>query len=274
MREKACEEMANGEWEDKARCLTTYKISCIYNMSSMSKARSTAAKKEAGRSRRAAGSAAATAELQLHSLAQARALLQPLRVELLRLLAEPRAIGELAELLSLTPQKLHYHVKALEAAGLVQVVAQRRVRALTESLYQASAQSFAPGPELLALLGGGSGARDQLSRGYLLALAEDLLADAARLAQERHAAGQRAHPGGTPVEQPTLSINAQVELGDPRRRSAFLAELQAALQALAEKYGAGGAGAEGGDAPQAELYKLVLACYPQPPEDTDKSGAA
>src|SRR5262245_19204279 len=113
-------------------------------------------------------------ELQLCTPQQARALLQPMRVELLRLLVEPHGIRELAQLLRASPQKEHYHLKSLEAAGLVRRVATRKVRALTESIYQAVAEGYAPSPELLAMLGGGSRARDTLSKGYMLALAENL----------------------------------------------------------------------------------------------------
>ncbi len=217
-----------------------------------------------GRSGSAArqGRASSPVELQLHSVSQARALLQPLRVELLRLLAEPHGIRELAEGLGATPQKVHYHIKALEAAGLVRKVDERRVRALTESIYQAAAASFGPSPELLGLLGGGRAARDQLSRGYLLALAEDLVADAARLALSTEAEDR---------EHPTLSISALLELADPERRQGFLRELQAVLQVLAEKYSgpADTAAAAGtSEAAASELYKLVLACYPQPAGST------
>jgi DNA-binding transcriptional ArsR family regulator len=195
-----------------------------------------------------AGHVIPATELQLCTPQQARTLLQPLRVELLRLLAEPRGIRELAELLGASPQKVHYHLKSLEAAGLVRKVARRKVRALTESIYQAVAASFAPSPEVLAMLGGGSRTRDSLSKSYLLALAEDLVADAAKLALSSEAEAQ---------EHPTLSIAAHVALGDSQRRSAFLRELQGALLALSEKYGA----AE--DDTAAGTYKLVLACYPR-----------
>jgi DNA-binding transcriptional ArsR family regulator len=193
---------------------------------------------------------------QLCSPAQARALLQPLRVELLRLLAEPRGIRELAEALGITPQKTHYHVKALEAAGLVSRVSERRVRALTEAVYQA-AESFGPSPELLGMLGGRRPARDTLSKGYLLALAEDLVTDAAQLALSRESEGR---------EHPTLSVTAQVQLADPARRAAFLSEVSTALQAIAARYGGEAGGA------QSELYKLVLACYPAPDGSQQNDG--
>jgi DNA-binding transcriptional ArsR family regulator len=189
---------------------------------------------------------AAPEALQLCTPTQARTLLQPLRVELLRLLAQPRGIRELAE-----AQMVHYHVKALEAAGLVRAVEQRRVRALTETLYQAAAETLAPSAELLGMLGGRRASGDALSKGYLLALAEELAADAARLALSRETDG---------AEHPTLSLAAQVELGDPSRREQFAAEVQAALTAIAAKYGAAEPGAEA----NGQIYKLVLACYPAP----------
>jgi DNA-binding transcriptional ArsR family regulator len=186
-------------------------------------------------------------------------MLKPLRAEIMALLAEPRGIRELAEALAESPQKVHYHVKALEAAGLVRRVARRKVRALTESIYQAVAESFGPSPELLAMLGGGEKARDLLSKGYMLALAEDLLADAAKLALSS---------AGEEREHPTLSIAAQVALAEPRRRAAFMRELQAALLAIAEKYGAADDAAAG-----VETYKLILACYPQPEAAEDNPPA-
>jgi DNA-binding transcriptional ArsR family regulator len=198
------------------------------------------------------------AELQLCTPGQARALLQPMRVELLRLLAEPRGIRELSQLVQASPQKVHYHLKSLEAAGLIRRVATRKVRALTESIYQAVAESFGPSPELLAMLGGGNRARDTLSKGYMLALAEDLVADAAKLALSIEAEG---------AQHPTLSVAAYVELADLRRRDAFLKELQGALLAIAEKYGVAEATPDA-----AGTYKLVLACYPQPDSAEIKPG--
>jgi len=186
----------------------------------------------------------------LNSVKQAQLLFQPLRLELLQLLGAPQSCGELAAALGCTSQKVYYHIKALEAAGLVKRVGERKVRALTEGIYQATAQHFWPGAALLHSLGGTSAAQDALSRNYLLGLAEQLGSDAARLALGS-AAEQHAHP--------TLSLSAQVALADPRRRSAFLHELKLAIQRLAEKYGADAATVD------TEEYKLVLACYPAPP---------
>jgi hypothetical protein len=196
---------------------------------------------------------------ELASAAQARLLFQPLRLEILQQLAEPRSCGEVGAALGCSAQKVHYHVKALETAGLVRRVGERKVRALTEGVYQAAAQRFWPGAALLHSLGGMAGAQDALSKSYLLGLAEELGSDAARLALGSSAEQQ---------EQPTLSLSAQVALADPRRRSAFLHELKLALQHLAAKYGAAA------DAVDTEEYKLVLACYPAPPAGPAAGSAA
>lgn len=198
-----------------------------------------------------AGTQAATAGLAavlpLEALALARLLLQPLRVEILQLLAEPLSCGELARALGCTSQRVHYHVRALETAGLVRRVAERKVRALTEGIYQAAARHFWPGPALLHSLGGNAAVQDALSRNYLLSLAAELGNDAARLALSGEAEQQNA---------PTLSLSASVNLPGMHRRNAFLKELQHTLRLLAEKYGVSD------EEPGAEPYKLVLACYP------------
>src|SRR5258705_284450 len=59
---------------------------------------------------------------------QAGAVLNPLRLELLRRADEPRTCKELAEALRETPQKIYYHVKVLERAGALEKVEERRGR--------------------------------------------------------------------------------------------------------------------------------------------------
>jgi predicted ArsR family transcriptional regulator len=183
----------------------------------------------------------------LSTMAEAKLLMLPLRMELMRLLAEPRGCTELAQRLGITAQKAHYHVKLLERAGLVEKVAERRVRALTESIYRAAASSYWLSSELTAKLGGARNARGQISLGYMMDLSSELLSDLERLARSKE-------------QQPTLSLSAQVELADAATRQLFMRDLQRAVQRIAEKYGARDAdGAE-----PREVFKLMLACYRQP----------
>src|SRR5439155_17369509 len=120
---------------------------------------------------------------------------------------EPRTCTELAEALGETPQKIYYHVKVLERAGALEKVEERRVRAIQEGYYQATARSYWLAPSLVGRVGGSRRARDQMSLGFLLGLAEELQTDVGRLAateRETHSLGFSAQirlakrPSGPP----------------------------------------------------------------------------
>jgi DNA-binding transcriptional ArsR family regulator len=176
--------------------------------------------------------------LYLERIEQAETLLKPRRVDLLRRLAEERSCTELAAELGETPQQVYYHVKKLEAAGLVQRVRERRVRGIAEGIYRARARSYWLSPRLVGDIGGPRRARDRLSHGFLLDLAEQLGADVAALAQR----------GDT--DTPSLGLAGEVRLA-PERRAAFLHDLQVTFEQLLERHG-------GGDG---EPFALALACY-------------
>jgi DNA-binding transcriptional ArsR family regulator len=178
---------------------------------------------------------------------QASALLRPLRLELLRRMAEPRSCPELGRELGESTQKINYHVRVLEQAGLVERVAERRVRGVVEGVYRASAWSYWLSPDLVGRIGGPRRARDQLSLGFLLTLAEELQADVGELAANDESL-------------PSLGLSVEIELR-PGEREAFMHELQETFQDLAEKYGK----RRGEDA--GERFKLALACYPRRPDE-------
>jgi DNA-binding transcriptional ArsR family regulator len=177
--------------------------------------------------------------LYLERVEQAETLLRPRRVDLLRRLAEERSCTELAAELGETPQRIYYHVKKLEAAGLVERVRERRVRGIVEGIYRARARAYWLSPRLVGDIGGPRRARDRLSLGFLLDLAEQLGSDVAALAQRGD-------------ETPSLGLTGEVRLS-PERRSAFLHDLQSTFEALLARHG-------GGDG---EPFALALACYPK-----------
>jgi len=75
--------------------------------------------------------------------AQLRAIGDEVRGRILSLLRESAAsVTELAEALEMPKGTLAHHVKVLESAGLVHVVATRQVRALTEKFYGRTARLF------------------------------------------------------------------------------------------------------------------------------------
>ena len=100
----------------------------------------------------------------LDRIEQAEALLKPQRIETLRQLAEPRSCTEVAVELDQTPQRVYYHVKRLEEAGLVRQVAERRVRGIHEGIYQAAGRSYWLSPGLVGQVDGRSRQRHRGKR--------------------------------------------------------------------------------------------------------------
>ena len=163
--------------------------------------------------------------LYIEEVEQAASLLKPRRLDILKHLGEPRSCLELAEMLGDTPQKIYYHVKALEQAGLVDKVSERRVRGILEGFYQARARSYWLAPSLVGHIGARQRSQEQASLGFLLGLAEQLQTEVGHLAQTQEA------------DVHSLGLAAQIELRDPQQRGAFMRDLQQSIQELARKYG-------------------------------------
>lgn len=183
------------------------------------------------------------------SVEQAESLLKPQRIELLRAMAEARTCPELAEQFGRSPQQIYYHIKALEKAGLVEKVAEKRVRGTVEGHYRAAARSYWLDSRLVGEVGSERQAKDQLSLRFLMSLAQDIHDEVGRL----------GHDSAVGKDVPSLGLSANIYLPDGRRRAAFLQEVQQTFQTLAEKYGL----PEGGEHGEVEAeFKLALACYP------------
>lgn len=180
----------------------------------------------------------------LEQIEQAEALLKPQRVEVLRLLAEPRTCSDVAKQLHQTPQRVYYHVKRLVEAGLVDLVEERKVRGITEGIYQATARSYWLSPRLVGRIGLRK-TSDELSLGYLLDLMEEVQSDVAAL--------DRTRP-----ELPSIGVSGEIRV-PAHKRQEFLTDLQTTLQDLFTRYG----GDEG------DAFKLALACYPKGDENDE-----
>ena len=178
--------------------------------------------------------------LYIEDLEQADTLLKPKRVEVLRRLAEPRTCTQVGQETGDTPQAVYYHVKRLQAARLVTLVEEHRVRGIAEGVYQAVARSFWISPALVGRLGPPRAREAMLGLGFLLDLSEELQRDLAELAS-----GPPALPG--------FGIAGDIRLA-PEDGAAFVAELQRAFGEVLTRY----AGGEG------HTFRLTLACYPRP----------
>ncbi|MDH5505585.1 MAG: winged helix-turn-helix domain-containing protein [Anaerolineae bacterium] len=181
------------------------------------------------------------------------ALFKPLRIQLLQLMAQPQTCADLSHAVGQTPQKVYYHVKVLQQAGLVEKVSEQRVRGIMEGYYQAKARAYWLSPRLVGLIGGKRQSQDQMSLSFLLGLAEELQLDIGSLIQQ------------TSPELPSMGLSAQIELPSPALRAAFMQDVQTAFQALAAKYGRTGSAPTTPDSP--ETFRIMLACYPKPAAD-------
>jgi DNA-binding transcriptional ArsR family regulator len=72
-----------------------------------------------------------------------------IRGPLVRRLRTPRSAAELASDLDVPVTRLYHHLNALESAGLIEVVATRRVGAALERRYRAVARGFRVGPDAI-----------------------------------------------------------------------------------------------------------------------------
>jgi DNA-binding transcriptional ArsR family regulator len=178
--------------------------------------------------------------LYLDQVEQAETLLKPRRIEVLRQLAEPHSCGEVAAQLSQTPQRVYYHVRRLVDAGLVTQVAERKVRGISEGIYQASARSYWLSPRLVGRIGLRS-TQDELSLGHLLDLMEEVQADVGRLDR-------------TAPDLPSIGVSGEIRVR-PERRQEFLDDVRTTLQDLFARYGGG----------EGDAFKLAVACYPDHP---------
>ena len=189
--------------------------------------------------------------LMVDSVDQAAVMLKPLRIAMLCEMGEPRSCPELARTFGETPQKMYYHVKMLERAGLVDRSGERLVNGITEGFYRARAESYWLSPGLVRRLGGKQTVQDQTSLQMLAGHAEEMIEDVARLA-ERSASGEHV---------PSASLGVEIALPDVERRGEFLEELRATFEAIAKKY------TSDGNAETGEVFRFTLACYPKPTQE-------
>lgn len=191
--------------------------------------------------------APAPAPRTLHTVddaASLQALAHPLRIRILETLHEPDSAAAVARRLGEPRQKVNYHLKELDRAGLVRRAGERRNGNFVETLYETVARTLLISPRVAwsdprrveAL-------RAQLSLERLVGLGEHVQRDAALLLDRAAFDGE---------EIASASVEADVHFADEGDRAAFLDAYVEALRELCERYGA----AKG--AP----YRVVMAAFP------------
>lgn len=158
-----------------------------------------------------------------------RTILPPLRRRILNELhTEPASASGLSRKLGLPRQKVNYHVRQLEKAGLLELQSEHQRRGCTERFFRPAARAYLVNPDLLGGLGREvDTVRDRFSSSYLLRLAARMVADVARLRRGAAKAGKKLA---------TFALEVDINFRTPAERTAFAEELTAAVAGLARKY--------------------------------------
>ncbi len=185
----------------------------------------------------------------IEDAAVATVALDPVRSRLLAELARPASAAALASRLGLARQKINYHLRALEAHGLVKMAEERQWGGLKERRLVATATSYVISPQTLGPVAGDpERSADRLSAGYLVALA-------ARIIREIGAFLRISAETGKGL--PTLSIDTEIRFRSAAERAAFTRELQESVAALAARY-------HDSEAPGGRPHRLVVVAHPLP----------
>ena len=175
-----------------------------------------------------------------------QALSHPTRIQILDAVREPESAAGVARRLGQPRQRIHYHLKALEEALLVEPVGKRQHGNFIETLYRSTARSFVISPEVtwsdtrrLETL------KSQHSLETLVAFGERLQCDAAELLDRASFDDE---------EIPSAAVSAELHFAGEAERAAFMREYLETLKALIERY----------ESNSGDAYRVVLAVHPRP----------
>lgn len=179
--------------------------------------------------------------------AAAAVALDPVRSRLLAELVAPASAAELAQRVGLARQKVNYHLRTLEAHGLVREAETRRWGGIVERRMVATAGSYLVCPTALGPAASTPERTvDQLSASYLVALAGRAVHEVGDLLRRALAGEKRLA---------TLSIDTVITFRNAEERAAFSRELATGIATLAARYHAP-------DAPGGRAHRLVVLAHP------------
>jgi DNA-binding transcriptional ArsR family regulator len=179
--------------------------------------------------------------------AAAEVSLDPIRSRLLAELVTPGSATMLAAKIGLPRQKVNYHLRTLEAHGLLRLVEERRKGNVTERMLQATAASYVISPAAAAAVAPDPArAPDRQSPRWLLALAARLVRDVGALLTGAAKANQRVA---------TYALDAEIRFASAAERTAFAEELTKAVEDLATRYDTGGG----------RPHRVIAAVHPAAP---------
>jgi DNA-binding transcriptional ArsR family regulator len=185
------------------------------------------------------------------------ALVDPVRLRILRLLREPRSAADVARAIGTSRQRVGYHVRALRRDRLVETASTRRKGNCVERLLRLTARVHTLAPELLGALGADpETVQDRFSSVYLRAVA-------ARVARDVTTLERRARDAGKKL--PTLTLQSTVRFASAADQQAFADGLSQAITRLVARY-------HDDRAERGRTFTVVAAAYPAVPAEEPEAG--
>jgi DNA-binding transcriptional ArsR family regulator len=183
-----------------------------------------------------------------------RQALSPLRRRLLEQLRRPGSATQLAAALGLPRQRVNYHLRALEDAGLIELVEERQRRGCIERILRATADAFVVDPTVLSADEevAFTEVADRYASEHLVNVAAATVRDVARMQAGAERSGTRLL---------TFTLEAEIRFASPGAVHDFTDELAAAVTALAARYDTAGG----------RPYRLIAGGSPTPRTQGDRA---
>jgi DNA-binding transcriptional ArsR family regulator len=172
-----------------------------------------------------------------------RRALSPIRRQLLARLREPASATQLAAVLDMPRQRVNYHLRALEDAGLVELVEERPRRGCVERIFRTRPGALVVDPAVIDTEF--THIHDQYAAEHLVAVAAGTVRDVARMQAAAADQGKRLL---------TFTVEAAVRFGQPQDVHAFTDELAAAIRTVVERF----------DDKNGRPYRLIAGGHPEP----------
>ncbi len=175
-----------------------------------------------------------------------RVALSPIRRRLLQRLQRPGSAAELAPEFGMPRQRLNYHLRALEGAGLLQLVEERQRCGFVERILAARARAFVVDPDVLGERAAprSSIVQDRFAAEHLVRLASGVVRDVVRMQSRADARAERLL---------TFALDAELTFATPDDLDAFAT----ALAEFVARHGAR-------QPPGGRRYRIVAGGHPAP----------
>ncbi len=180
-----------------------------------------------------------------------RLALSPLRRQLLERLRTPASASQIAAELTLGRQRVNYHLRALERAGLLQLVEERQRRGCTERVLVTRARLFVVDPAVVNADHPPAAQRSDAAQDRFAA--EHLVQSAATTVREVARMQARAQEEGTRLL--TFTIDTELSFPTPADLEQFADKLAAFVA-----HEAAACGPPAGS----RRYRLVIGAHPAP----------